>query len=399
MWRSSWLGLAALACGGCFSFGESSGAPDAAVVDASVDAAPFMTAPHGPQPQVVPLAGPVLAAPLVVPVFFMGDSTMQSQIEGYLAALPGSSYWHATTSEYGIGDIAIAPTVIDDDPPPTSDADLQTLITTNSAGVHGWPANTPNTVYAVFLPANIIETTPFGTSCADFGGYHDETSSGVVYALLPRCSDDVPSLTTATSHELIEASSDPFPFSNPAYQNTDAAHAVWGLTPGGEIGDMCEYVDDAFMQLDQTSYYVQRTWSNAAALTSHDPCVPALPMPYVAAEPVFTEQLPFVDAENNNITTPGVSVATGTTVQVEVDLFSDEPTTDWQVEAYDADQLLFHSQNELQFMFDQPTGNNGSKLALTIYRVAPGANGGSVLLIESFVGGESVSEWWGWVGN
>jgi len=397
MWRSSWL--VALACSGCFSFGESSSAPDAAFFDASVDAPPFMTAAHGPQPQVVPLAGPVLAAPLVVPVFFTGDSMMQSEIEGFLAALPGSSYWSATTSEYGIGDIAIAPTVVDIDPPPTSDSDLQMLITTNSAGLHGWPANTPNTIYAVFLPDGITETTPFGMSCTDFGGYHDETPGGVIYALLPRCDSGLPALTSATSHELIEASSDPFPFSNPAYQNTDAAHAVWGLSPGGELGDMCEYVQDAFAELDQTGYSVQRTWSNTAALTSHDPCVPALPMPYVAAEPVFTEQLPFVDAEGNNITTPGVSVATGTAVQVEVDLFSDVPTTSWTVQAYDTDQILLHSQTELQFMFDQPIGNNGSKLELTIYRVAPGTNGGSVLLIESYVGGESVSEWWGWIGN
>ncbi len=400
MWKPS-LTLAGLLAFGanCGGGGSNNSGPDAATPDATPIDAAFAIAPHGAQPQAVTLGGPVLTAPLVVPIFFTGDDAMQAQVEGFLAALPGSAYWHATTSEYGIGDITIAPSIVSSDTPPTTDAALQTFITTNSDGAHGWPANTPNTIYTVFLPDGVILSSNFGTSCNAFGGYHAETQEGsIIYALLPRCTSGVLSgLTPALSHELIEASSDPLFSSNPAYQTTDAMHAIWGIAPGGELGDMCEYVHSAF-QILVDNYLVQRTWSNAAAAAQHDPCVPELAAtPYLGAEPVLTEQLPFQDVEGNNITTPGVTITSGSSATIEVDLFSDTPTADWTVQAIDADNQLYGSQPELAFTWDHTTGNNGSKLQLTIQRTANGGGGGSILLIESTVDNHSVSEWWGYV--
>jgi len=382
---------------GCGGGGSHNTAPDAEVDATPVDAA-FAPAPHGAQPKAVTLGGPVLTAPLVVPIFFTGDDTMQAQVEGFLAALPGSAYWHATTSEYGIGDIAIAASIVSSAAPPTTDAALQTFITTN-IGTNGWPANTPNTIYTVFLPDGVVLSSNFGTSCNDFGGYHSETQTGsVVYALLPRCTSGVLSgLTPALSHELIEASSDPLFSSNPAYQTTDDMHAIWGIAPGGELGDMCEFVHSAF-QILVGNDLVQRTWSNAAAAAGHDPCVPELPAtPYLGAEPVLPEQLPFEDVEGNSITTPGVTIVNGASATIEVDLFSDSPAADWTVQAIDADHQFYRSQPELAFTWDHTTGNNGSKLNLTIQRTADGDGGGSILLIESTVDGHSVSEWWGYV--
>ena len=61
------------------------------------------------------------------------------------------------------------------------------------------------------------------------------------------------------------------------------------FTPGGggNSGSFNAYIRGV------GDFMVQRTWSNAAAKAGHDPCVPAPATPYIAAEPMFTESVPF----------------------------------------------------------------------------------------------------------
>src|SRR5438552_1734746 len=69
-------------------------------------------APHPDAPQVVSGNGPVLKAPVTVPVFFGNDdATQKASLEDFAARLPGATaYWTATTSEYGVGALtALAP--------------------------------------------------------------------------------------------------------------------------------------------------------------------------------------------------------------------------------------------------------------------------------------------------
>jgi hypothetical protein len=377
--------------------------PDAAPeVDAAPDAGPFVEAPHDTPPQVVPLGGPVTAAPKIVPIFFQNDSTMQMGIEQFLAALATSSYWTTTTSEYGVGAMTIEPTIVSTDTPPTSDDALKTWLAAQTDGTHaGWPTPDGNTIYAVFLPSGVSISTPFGSSCSAFGGYHDETMSGttkLIYALLPRCSPSLDSLTAVTSHELVEAATDPFPFTNGAYQETDPEHLVWSAIPGGELGDMCEYVAAAEQRL-VGNYVVQRTWSNASAAAGHDPCVPVMSVPYRTAAPVLTEDV-MIDLQDGTGMHPtkGVQVTTGSSKTIEVDLFSDADASDWTLAAIDASELG-GSGGELSLQLDQTTGHNGDKLHLTITRVKDGAGGGSEFVLSSRQNNHSVSLWWGYVAN
>src|SRR5439155_14740378 len=319
--------LVVAACGG----NNSSQTPDApAAPDAAIDAG-FTPASHLPPPQVVSLGGPVLTAPKIEPIFFTGDSAMQGMVEGFLSTLATDPYWAATTSEYGVGALTILPTIVTTSTPPTTDAALQTWLTTMTDGTHaGWPTPDMNTVYAVYLPAGVVLSTPFGTSCQSFGGYHDETvttmQKPLIYALLPRCDSSLTSQTVVTSHELVEAATDPLPFTKGAWQSVDNDHAIWGFTPGGELGDMCEYVHAAEQQI-VGSYTVQRTWSNASAAAGHDPCVPALKDPYVTATPMLTDSLPIdIGPPQGTVMTKGISVAMGTSKTIEVDLWSDAPT-------------------------------------------------------------------------
>jgi hypothetical protein len=371
------------------------------MADAPPDApGQFVEAPHDNAPQSISLGGPVIAAPKIVPIFFTGDTAVQGEVEMFLAALAGSSYWTAVTSEYGVGAMTIAPSIVTTDAPPTTDDALKTWIA-NNAGTHpGWPAPDANTIYTVFLPTGASLSTPFGSSCTAFGGYHDEGVQGTtktIYALLPRCTTSLDDLTVALSHELVEASTDPYPFTQGAYQMTDDPHLIWSFIPGGELGDMCEYVGNAAQRL-VGNFAVQRTWSNTSARAGHDPCVPALPLPFIGAAPLFTETLMLDPMDGTGPhPTKGVQVSSGQTKTIEIDVFSDQPAAAWTIKAIDAAAL--QGASELNLTLDQQTGQNGDKLHLTISRVTNGQNGGSEFVLSSRINDRSVSLWWGFVGN
>lgn len=392
--------LAALA-----ACGDNSAAPPDAFVPPPVDAAPpFMEAAHGTVPQMVKMSGDVLTTPKVVPIFFANDATMQAQVENFLGMLPGSSYWSATTSEYGVGPIQVEPTIVTTDTPPTTDTDLATWIAGHFTGTNGWPAAPdPQAIYAVYLPEGVVLHTGFGDSCQAFGGYHDETATAaqqpVIYALMPRCTggSELDELTVVTSHELIEAATDPRVETAPAYGDLDPDHYIWAYTPGAEVGDMCEYLGSAAQHLVGT-YLVQRTWSNAAALAGHDPCVPALSGAYMAAAPMLTDSVPLDSIYGGTIMTKGVEVPVGTSKTIDVNFFTDVPTESFSVAAVDV-ASFGGPDPELTFSWDNQFGTNGAVRHLTITRAKAAAMQGSEFLLVVVRGHVQQSLWWGFAGN
>ncbi len=361
--------------------------------DAMPDAS-FSEAPHGNVPQLVSLGGKVLAAPKVRPIFFANDTATQKQMEDFLKQLAGSPYWMTAAGEYGVGALTVEPTIVATGTVPTSDAAVQTFLSTNLDGTHpAWGAVDPDVIYSVFLPDGAVLTDPDGTkSCTDYGAYHDEAKGkhgeSIPYALIPRChypgSTVLDDLTESFSHELLEAATDPRVETTGAFGNVDAEHAIWGLTPGAENGDFCEYNPEAYQKL-VGDYMVQRTWSNAAAMAGHDPCVPAIPdAAYAAAAPMLSEQVMLTDGPNGAMATSGVKVAMGTpkTIDVASD-FAGDPTM-----------------RELTLVFDKTTGHNGDVVHLTITRVKNGAQfGGSEFMIETKVAGKVTAQWWGYAAN
>jgi hypothetical protein len=370
-------------------------APDASLPDAPPA---FVEAPFGNAPQVISGGGPVLAAGKVQPIFFAGDGDVQPQVEQFLNQLGASSYWSATTAEYGVGPITNLPTIVSSDPVPATDQALQTWLAAQLDGTHaGWPAvPDPNTVYTVFIPAGVS----FEGACTSYGAYHDEDSAqGVAfpYALIPRCmgsSSVLDTLTVSLSHELVEAATDPLPFSAPAFVRLDPEHFVWGRTPGGELGDMCEYLQNVEQPL-VGSFVVQRTWSNASAAAGHDPCVPVMATPYASAVPVLDEDL-MVTSHGQPIMTKGITVPLNMSKTIAVQLFSDAPTAEWSVAAYDAAALL-GGQGTLAFQWGKTTGKNGDKLQVIVTRTRTAGNRGSEMVIVSKVDNKIVAMWWGYV--
>jgi len=311
-------------------------------------------APHPPLPDLVNAAkGPVLTTPKVALVFYPGDARA-SDLEGFARKVAGSTYWSATTAEYGVG--ALSYTTMfeltgETAPATISQAQIQTKMAGDLAsGKLGVPD--PQTIYTLVFPAGttVTQDNPFTTllgplmSCQAFSGYHDNVAVALsdagaktdfAYAVIPTCKPaDVASLTSVMSHEWVEAATDPLVTSNgffsvtggpnSAFFGPDTDHAVWSLLGGGEAGDLCEPSGPSIdFAPPEIGYPVQRTWSNVAARASHDPCVPHIAGPaYFAAAPVLTQTVTFSTSFTGSVTTKGTVIAVGASGTVEVDLCS-----------------------------------------------------------------------------
>ncbi len=380
--------------GGAKKDGQSSGFPAA----------------HPATPKVTSYGGPVLKTPRIVPMIFSGDA-YANDIKTFTQKIGGSAYWKAATTEYGVGAATAVDPIVLTVPAPgdITDDDVQTFLASQLDGTHAVGQPDANSIYAIYYPSSTTISDGSGTSCQQFGGYHNETQVGsthVAYAVLPRCSGsgfgvgtDLDTLTIASSHEFIEAATDPFPQNNPAYGIVDMDHLVWALFPLPEVGDMCTFAADAYFKPSEIGYTVQRTWSNASAAAGHNPCVPAASGVYFNAVPVLKEKIPMDFGSGQSADTLGVKVAQGKSATVDLVLYSDGPTSgEWNVAVYDMGQYMGGTQ-ELSFGLDKDTGKNGDTLKLTITRKANGQYGGSEFMIVSSLGKTQQSTYFGFAGN
>lgn len=373
--------------------------------DADTDAGIPYPAPHPPAPQVISFGGSTLSAPVVVPVFYPGDP-MQSKIEQMLAQVAQSAYWTAVGQEYKVGPLKVASSIVLGDTPPhqIDDTQIASWLADHVDGAHSpWPKADGSQIFTVFYPTGTTITMQNGSSCRSFGGYHDEGSASGLpfpYAVIPRCGGGgtlsaLDEVTVAVSHELIEAATDPYVQTTPAYAGVDFDHYTWSWFPGGEVGDMCAFERQADAPL-VGSFVVQRSWSNAAAKASHDPCVPALMQPYFNSAPELKDVLK-LGFGGGSVSTKGAKIALGQSKTLNVDLFSDAPTGPWTVDAIDAASLQGQPA-ELTFSWDRTSGQNGDVLHLTITAAKASQYGVSLFTIRSTQG--TVEHlWYGAVGQ
>jgi hypothetical protein len=200
-----------------------------------------------------------------------------------------------------------------------------------------------NAIYTFYFPpSSTIEfadkTTGVGAaSCTAFGGYHASTTytdgtTPITYAILPDCGDggtaDLNEVTLAASHEVIEATTDPYNGTGWYLDTTSNANsgrdAPWQFTGGyfGEVGDNC--VDMSGTGMDEWPLdggaIVQRTWSTSAAALGHNPCVP----------------VPAGDVYYQTTTDFAIYVATpGVPFTINVSAFSDGTRDSWRLDARD----------------------------------------------------------------
>jgi hypothetical protein len=264
----------------------------------------------------------------------------------------------------------------------------------------GRPLGSPNDreVYVLYYPATSTITLDTYKSCVDFAGYHNEyvdTNSGlkITYAVIARCSGDtVDSATRVTSHEVVEAVTDP---DNDifGYYGLSSDFAIWQtLSEGSEVGDMCQIYGNSTYTPAAIGNSIQRSWSNASASSGNNPCVPLIAnQVYFNAAPVLTDTVTYTDPVLGNAqsTTRGVSIPVGQSKTIELDLYSSAATSGpWTVSAIED-----NSGSDLTFSFDKNTGINGDKIHLTIKVNSKNATyNGEAFWIKSRLNG--VSYYW-----
>ncbi len=103
-----------------------------------------------------------------------------------------------------------------------------------------------DTLYMIYFPAGINISLPDESqSCQDFGAYHGgfkaQDGASVFYGVMPDCDYGFKDASVVSSHETIEAITDPFPTigDNPAYPQ------AWNSDSGDEVADLCDGEPDS----------------------------------------------------------------------------------------------------------------------------------------------------------
>jgi hypothetical protein len=336
-------------------------------------------------PTVVNLGGPVLKNPNVVPIFFANEApTRVTEIMKFLAALAGSTYWTSVTKEYGVDSLSIAtPVMLSENAPDVTDNGTIASWVDAAVAASKLPSPKPaSTVYLLYFPETTSITRNGQVSCVGFGGYHNESSepNDIPYAVVAGCASysgrlapgeslhGIDFTTGLTTHELVEAVTDPNIESQPAYSKIDdGKHGAWTIALlGEEIADTCEAQPGAFFMEPTLGYVVQRMYSNAAAKLGHDPCVPH-------------DAIPFFDAY-----APDTAITLGGTATIQVELASDAPTMPWTVKVIDW-ATERGDPPQLSLSLDKTTGKNGDTLSLTVTALST-FPGDSAYILESQLG-------------
>ena len=261
-----------------------------------------------------------------------------------------------------------------------------------------FPAPDDNTLYVIYFPTGSTISMKNGTqnasSCQQFGGYHNNVQIGSVqaaYAIIPQCSALLGiNVTTAASHEIIEAATDPLvgdTTANGYYM--DQTRDAWLAVGAGEVGDVCALLQ-AFgagglgstgpgpHEYVESGYTVSKSFSNKSVKENHAPCVPAAAGPYFAVAPEVEKLV----------------LQTGQSKTIELTGFSDGPTSDWDVKVMDMGALSNpFAQPVLGLTLDAAKANNGTKLHLTVKvnGTVDATNGAPYVIIAS--SGNVVNYW------
>lgn len=401
--------LLAAGCGTGNTPADGAASPDMAT---SPDLLIPYPAPHPAPPEAQTAGGPVTANPKFVAITFAGDP-LQASIDDFTTKLAASTYWAGTTAEYGVGKATALPPIHVGAMAPKSISDnaIQQWLAMQIKSTPNFPQPDADTLYSIYYPDTTTVTTDFGASCKGFQGYHNDfvlkDGKTVSYIVLGRCPPPVKSVTvldnlTATaSHEAMEAATDPVPVENPAWNAVDDDHVAWSyLGGGGELGDICAAFPNSFYRPADLPYLVQRTWSNKAAKAGHDPCEPDGTSPFFNSIPVYKDSISVpVPGVLGGVTSKGLKIPVGQSETVELDLYSDGPTSGpWTVSGVDLASAFKGGMPDLEFSFDKTTGTNGDKIMMTVKALKASKSGVSIFWIKNDLGTAS-TVWLGLVVN
>jgi hypothetical protein len=318
-----------------------------------------------------------VGAPRIVPVLFHNDPNpnLAATIGDFLGRWTSSPYWKQQVSEYGVGDVTVAPTVTpaQDAPALTSDQEIATWLTGQLDGTHTdvWGTPDKNSVYVLIYPPTTTISDGQTSSCKDYSGYHHSlplSATLTVYrAVIPQCSPGTH--TGVISHEIVEAVTD-----GAIGKGYDGLAPPYSLFGGGELADLCDS-SGTVMPAD-VGYPFQRTWSNAASLAGGDRCVPVpAGEPYFGAFPVLPDRF----SDKSGATDEVVIVPPGQSKTIDVRLFSTGPLPGLFT-------VSVSKATNLALTLDRTQGQNGDILHLTIQNNGTATQGTASFSLTSTLG-------------
>jgi hypothetical protein len=148
------------------------------------------------------------------------------------------------------------------------------------------PAQPNDDLYMfVFSPETTTDIAPeLGCGASNgksTGAWHDaidDARGRIAYAVIPTCAaESFDAITVSMTHELIEAATDPFPMTDPAYQTpiTDPFYSL------AEVGDRCELGSSALVE----GHSVARVYSSSHETGHGWACLPTPSAPYFRIGP------------------------------------------------------------------------------------------------------------------
>jgi hypothetical protein len=235
--------------------------------------------------------GPVISHVKTIAVFWgpSVDAETQSKIGGFLSSVVDSNYldWldeyntkinavdgrKGTQQDIGRGKFVGTVTITPKNAATTLDkTDVEAEIE-NQLDAGTLQAPDADTLYMVYFPPGITLTTGGISSCqdwcADHEGFVSQKYGNVFYAMMPDlggacafgCGSDAQfdNLTSASSHELVEAITDPI---CPNIGQNLAYPAGWGSQDQQEVGDLC-VSQESSLTSGTATYVVQSIWDNS----------------------------------------------------------------------------------------------------------------------------------------
>jgi len=237
-----------------------------------VDAPVSNAAPAGAH--LTNFGGPLLKNISVHPVFWNSNTQFQSNLNTFYNAVTASPLWSMLT-QYGIGNGSGVAGITDTKTTTTvTDSAIHTELN-NLFAAGRLPLPSSNNYYPVHFPSGVSITSPDGSkSCVVFCAYHGtyvRNGVNVNYGVIPDqgggcaggCganSQRVNNLDSVSSHELIEATTDPAVGLATVIGNPLA----WYDPNNGEIGDICNGQQGTTVGRDGVTYVIQLEFSNSA---------------------------------------------------------------------------------------------------------------------------------------
>lgn len=220
--------------------------------------------------------GPVLKNVNVIPVYWNSSVAYQSNLNSFYAAIPGSAHYTMLSQYSSIGKGTRGTPYVDTKGTGTfTDAQVQAeLNRLFTAGVIPQPS--ANNYYPVHFPSGVTVVDSSGSaSCTQWCAYHGtyvRNGVNVNYGIIPDqgggcaggCGSNslrVNNLTSVSSHELVEATTDPAVGLATVY----GPPLAWYDPTYGEIGDICNAQQATITGTDGLSYVVQKEFSNSVS--------------------------------------------------------------------------------------------------------------------------------------